>query len=280
MSTEAPDLDDLQDIDNLHELELDAIQNLDFERAREILQQTVSTTDESALKEEAHYHNQAIRLSEENHAAYEEELSGITESFQDSSIFCTNAAQENCRRLVARHRAEADSLAQRWREARTLELSRNVEIATSQLDTARTLAIAHAFDEAVKLRDAAYQLRNNEKAESVKAVDRDFVGRWRDMTNRHAQDYQLLHKHLNSHILTLKDKAEFQRQAAEATMKVEEAFSTTLIIDKVCEKSVSPAAREKVIQAYSPRSKASPRSRFSPRSRSSRASEPAPSSDV
>jgi hypothetical protein len=273
MSTEDPDLNDLPDVDNLRQLELDAIQNFDFERAREILQRTVSTVDESAIKEEAHYHSQAIRLSEENHAAYEEELSSITEIFKENSISCKNAAQEDCRRLVARHRAEAEGLAQRWREARALELARNLEIANAQLDTARTLAIAYAFDEAVQLRDAAYALQNNEKAENVKAVDRDFVGRWRDMTKRHAQDYQLLYDHVNSHILVLKNKAEFQKQAAEATLKAEEAATTTMILDKVCENAVSPVAREKVFQAYSPRSKGSPRSRFSPRSRSSRASE-------
>jgi hypothetical protein len=89
-----------------------------------------------------------------------------------------------------------------------------------------------------------------------------------------------LYDHVNAHIATLKDKAEFQRQAAEAQLKVEEAVNTTHLIDVVCEKAVSPAAREKVIQEYSPRSRGSPRSRFSPRSRSSVLSETARSSGV
>jgi hypothetical protein len=92
------------------------------------------------------------------------------------------------------------------------------------------------------------------------------------MIKRHTQEYQLLYNRVEAHIQSLKDRAESSKQAAEAVLMVEQAKNATVLIQTVSEQGVSPIAKEKVIQAFSPRSKkGSPRSRLSP-GRSSRGS--------
>jgi hypothetical protein len=126
------------------------------------------------------------------------------------------------------------------------------------------LATIHAFEEAVKLRDAARHLQSDDMAPNLRDLDLDFRARWRDMVARHTAEYQMLYDHVNTQIQSLKDRVESRKQAAEAELKVMDAQTAPTIIQTVSEKALSPVAREKIIQSFSPRSK-----RGSPGSRSS-----------
>jgi phage/plasmid-associated DNA primase len=83
------------------------------------------------------------------------------------------------------------------------------------------------------------------------------------LIQRHETEFRDLHTHLKSVIGAIKRKAETKKLTAQAMLKKRNAFNATTIIESVSQTSVSPATREKVLQAYSPRSKSiftSPRS--------------------
>jgi hypothetical protein len=127
------------------------------------------------------------------------------------------------------------------------------------------------FREAIEVRDAAQKLRDDGQTPELIRIDLEFANRFRTMIRRHETEFRNLLTHLKSVIGALKHRADGRKLTAQAVLNKKNAFNATLIIESVSQPQVSPTARNKVIQAYSPRSRSSA---TSPRSGSSAAARP------
>jgi hypothetical protein len=238
---------------DLAQEELQAILSLDFERALALFKQKTEGEASTAEAEEAHYQAEAERLLQENEDAYNAQLERISKAFLDESGTYKDIWQRLSQSLVLRQREEAGDLEEKWRKARNIERRRKDETANVQLETARVLAMCQKFEEAIETRNAAQALKADDQTPELQAIDSDFSTRYRALIARHETEFQDLFQHLNSLIQALKDRAQGQRTVANAQLKTQNAANARMIIESVSRHAVSTVARDKVIQAFSPR---------------------------
>jgi hypothetical protein len=243
----------------LSEAEMQAIMAFDFERAHDLAHAKTVAVDRTADLEEAHYLAEAERLTRENEEQYSERLQGISRDYFTETTNYKSVWQSLCRSLILRQRAEASELEHRWSAARSAEGLRKAEHAQVELRTACVLAMCDKFDEAIETRNRARSLLTDDQAPSLRKIDADYTTQYRVMIARHETEFRDLFGHLNSLIQGLKDKAEGQRSAAQAMLKSQNATDKRRLIEKVMQSPVSPIGRDRVIHAFSPRSKGSPK---------------------
>lgn len=250
--------------------EIDAILNLDFEKALQVsrrnFEKKKSQEYSKFATEEAYYENQSQLLTQQVFEDYKSELTDISQQYLDDAEYYKNVWQNYCKGLVAKQRDEADILEQRWREAREIEISRANETAKTKLATARLLAMCKLYENAIDARDEAQSMIDQSKSPEVKQIDRAFAKQYKKMTQRHYAEFQYLYGHLRALMQTLRSNADSLKKKAEANLEVEKARNNTLIIKTVANEKLSQEAKEKLIQNFSPRKKgrSSPKS-FSPR---------------
>jgi hypothetical protein len=257
-----------RDIRTITTAEVQAILNLDFELAFQLYEQKMQE-HRGAEDAEAHYRAEADRLARENDDSYNEELEQISTDCELTSQRYGRIWQGLSQSRAARQRQEATAIEEKWRAARDIEMRRKAEAVEAQLGTARILAMCQKFEQAIEARDAAQRLRDDNQTPELVRIDVEFADRFRALIRRHEIEYQNLFTHLRSVIEVLKRKADTRKLTAQALLKKRNAFNAPKIIESVSQSPLSPAAREKVLQTYSPRSKsifASPRSRLSAQS--------------
>ncbi|OHT08622.1 hypothetical protein TRFO_22809 [Tritrichomonas foetus] len=244
--------DEVYDIDENENAEIDAILHMDFEKALQISRRQFEINDET-YDEECHYEEQSQILTQQVFDNYYSEVSQISKEYLENADHYQTLWQDYCKNLVVKQREEASILEQKWREARALELSRQTEKAQTEFATARLLAMCKLYDNAIGVRDKVQNYLEQKKSPELKKLDRDFAAQYKKMTNRHFSEFQFLHRHLKSLLKTLRLKAEGMKKTAEANLEVEKARNTTMIIQAVAKDKVSQAARDKIIQNFSPR---------------------------
>jgi hypothetical protein len=254
-------MSDADSADALAQAELKAILNLDFELALDLYSRRTRAVDRATDAEEGHYFREAQRLLDESQEAYAGELTRISTTLLEDSERYKSVWQGLGRSLIDRHRGEAADLEHRWRDARAIEKRRTEEAVEVQLGAARVLAMCQKFCEAIVARDAAQALLVNDETDELRAIDADYAGRYRAMITRHEGEFQDLSVHLNSLMRALNDRAQRERSVAHAHLQAQNASNARMIIESVSENAVSAVARERVIQAFSPRRSAAPRSR-------------------
>lgn len=239
--------------------EIDAILNLDFEKALQVsrknFEKKKSQEYSKYATEEAYYENQSQILAQQVFEDYKSELTGISQQYLDDAEYYKNVWQNYCKSLVAKQRDEANILEQRWREAREIEISRANEAAKTKLATARLLAMCKLYENAIDVRDKAQNMIDQSKSPEVKKIDREFAKQYRKMTKRHYAEFQYLYGHLRALMQTLRSNADSLKKKAEANLEVEKARNNTLIIKTVANEKFSQEAKEKLIQNFSPRNK-------------------------
>jgi hypothetical protein len=250
----------------LAEAEMQAILSFDFERAHELSQEKTLAVDRTADLEEAHYLAEAERLTRENEEQYSEKLQGISKDFLTETTNYKTIWQSLCRSLALRQREEAGALEERWRAARDAEGRRKAEHAQVELRTACVLAMCDKFDAAIETRNRAQSLLTDDRTPPLRRLDADFTAQYRAMIARHEVEFRDLFAHLNSLIQALKGRAEGQRSAAHAVLQTQNATDRKRLIEKVVQSQVSPTGRERVIHAFSPRSRVSPKAASTARS--------------
>lgn len=235
--------------------EIDAIIEMNFEEACELTQRKYQYYDDETENEKAHYEEQAQILEQQNFEEYNNEITRISQDYLQTAEHYKNLWQEYCKTLVARHREEASNLEQQWREAREVQIDKSKEQAEASFGTARILAMCEMYDEAIKIRDAANNVITDNNSPELQKIDIDFTARFQYMTKRHFAEYQYLHRHLKALMKTLRERANAQKKTAEATLQVEQAQNSSLILETVIKEGVSMKAKESLIQSFSPRSK-------------------------
>ncbi|OHT05721.1 hypothetical protein TRFO_05887 [Tritrichomonas foetus] len=258
--------------------ELEAIVELDFEKAFSLAHKRFQYFDDEAENEKAHYEEQAQILEQQNYDQYNDEINRISQDYLQNADHYKNMWQDYCKALVVQHRSEAAEMERQWREARDIQIARANEKAQASYGTARILAMCDMYDKAIELRNNAQEAAADINSPELQKIDIEYTDRFQHMTKRHFAEYQYLHRHLKALMRTLRERANAQRKTAEANLQVEQAQNTTLILETVVKEGVSPKAKESLIQSFSPRSKERPASkarsyalRLSPRSFSSRA---------
>jgi hypothetical protein len=237
------------DIRAITAAEVQAILDLDFEHAFELYEQKTRENQGTADAEEAHFRAEADRLARENDSSYNEQLEHISSDYKLTSRHYNRIWQGLSRSLAARQREEAAAIEEKWRAARGAQLKRKAEIVDAQLGTARILALCQKFGEAIEVRNAAQKLRDDDQTPELTQIDREFATHFRIMIRRHETEFQNLLTHLNSVVSALKHTADGQKLTAEAVLRKKNAVNATRIIESVSQSPVSPAARDKVIQA-------------------------------
>ena len=256
MSQEEVNHDEEEDISLAdYKDEIEAIIQLDFEKAVSLAHNRFRYFDDEAENEKAHYEEQAMLLEQQNFDQYNEEINRITQDYLQNADHFKNLWQDYCKALVSRHREEAEEMERQWRIARDNQIARANELAQTSFGTARLLAMCEMFDKAIEIRNNAQEHANDNNSPELQKIDREFTDRFQQMTKRHFAEYQYLHKHLKSLMRTLRERANAQRKTAEANLQVEQAQNTTLILETVVKEGVSPKAKESLIQTFSPRSK-------------------------
>lgn len=235
--------------------EVDAITDLNFEKAKMLTQKKYQYLDDETENEKAHYEEQAQILEQQNYEDYNAEIGRISQDYLQNAEYYKNLWQEYCKALVDRHHQEAEELEQKWRDARNLQYARTAQQAHASLGTARMLASCEQFDQAIEIRDAAQETISNINSPDLQKIDIDFTQRYQHMIKRHFAEYQYLHRHLKSLMKTLREKANAQKKTAESNLQVEQARNTTLILETVVKESVSMKAKDSLIQSFSPRSR-------------------------
>lgn len=238
---------------NLQE-ELDAILRLDFEQAVELAKKRYKFNDDEALNEQMHYEEQAQILSQQNFDDYNEEINNIRKEFYHTSQKIKSLWQDQCKKLVAKHRYEAEMFEKKWKKTRKLVKNRINICSETSLATAKLLAMCEQYDQAIDIRNSAQNNQTqSENIAEVKKIDREFSLRYKNMIKRHFSEYILLHKNLRTLLKTLKERAEVMKKSAEFNLQVEEARNTTLIIQAISKEGFNSSVKEKVIQSFSPR---------------------------
>lgn len=238
---------------NLQE-ELDAILRLDFEQAVELAKKRYKFNDDEALNEQMHYEEQAQILSQQNFDDYNEEINNIRKEFYRTSQKIKSLWQDQCKKLVDKHRYEAEMFEKKWKKTRKLVKNRINICSETSLATAKLLAMCEQYDQAIDIRNAAQNNQTqSENIAEVKKIDREFSLRYKNMIKRHFSEYILLHKNLRTLLKTLKERAEVMKKSAEFNLQVEEARNTTLIIQAISKEGFNSSVKEKVIQSFSPR---------------------------
>lgn len=235
--------------------EIDAIIEMNFEEACELTQRKYQYLDDETENEKAHYEEQAQILEQQNYEEYNNEISRISQDYLHTAEHYKNLWQEYCKTLVVRHREEAAILEQQWREARKVQIARSTKQAEASFGTAQILAMCELYDKAIEIRDAANDVINDNNSPELQKIDIDFTARFQYMTKRHFAEYQYLHRHLKALMRTLRERANAQKKTAEATLRVEQAQNSSLILETVIKEGVSMKAKESLIQSFSPRSK-------------------------
>jgi hypothetical protein len=238
---------------------MQAIMAFDFERAHDLANEKILAVDLTAYHEESHYLAEAARLSRENEEHYSEQLREISKEFLTETANYKAVWQSLCRSLALRQREEAAALEERWGAARGAEGARRAEDAQIDLRTACVLAMCAKFDEAIETRNRARSLLADDRTPKLRQIDADYARQYRAMMARHEIEFRDLFAHLNSLIQALKDKAEGQKSAAYAILQTQNADDRNRLIEKVVQGPVSQAGRERVIHAFSPRSRGSPK---------------------
>lgn len=238
---------------NLQE-ELDAILRLDFEQAVELAKKRYKFNDDEALNEQLHYEEQAQILSQQNFDDYNEEINNIKKDFYNTAQKIKLLWQDRCKKLVAKHRQEAEQFEKKWKKTRKLVKNRINICSETSLATAKLLAMCEQYDQAIDIRNSAQNNQSqSENIAEVKKIDKEFTIRYKNMIKRHFSEYILLHKNLRTLLKTLKDRAEAMKKSAEFNLQVEEARNTTLIIQTISKEGFNSSVKEKVIQSFSPR---------------------------
>lgn len=239
--------------------EIDAILNLDFERALKVSRRNFekknTQENEKFSTEQAYYESQSQLLAQQVFEDYKSEITGISQQYLDDAEYYKNVWQNYCKGLVAKQREEADILEQRWREARETEISRANEAAKTKLATARLLAMCKLYDDAIDVRDKAQNMIDQSKSPEVKKIDREFTKQYKKMTQRHYAEFQYLYGHLRALMQTLRSNADSLKKKAEANLEVEKARNNTFIIKTLTNEKFSQETKEKLIQNFSPRNK-------------------------
>ena len=259
--------------DNENE-EIDAILHMDFERALEISRRQFNTNDDF-YDEESHYEEQSQLLTQQVFDNYNSELSQISQDYLNDAEYYKTLWQDYCKKLVSKHREEADLLEQRWRSARAAEIARASDKAQTEFATARVLAMCKLYDSAIDLKNKVQSSLEMKKTPELRILDREYATQYKKMTQRHYSEFQFLYQHLKSLMKTLRQRAESLKKTAEANLEVEKARNTTLIIQAVSRDKVSQQARERILQNFSPRTRGTDSqamSLCSPRGRESRLS--------
>lgn len=235
--------------------ELDAILQLDFERAFKISTYRFNDHEESD-EIESHYEEQSEMMSQHNYSAYNDKITQISQDYLANADRYKSIWQVYCHNLVQRQREDAEKLEAKWRSYRESVQQRIRERAESSLSTARLLASCNAYEEAISVRDNAQRTMETLVTPEVVEVDKMFTSRYQHMIKRHYAEFQYLHKHLKQLMKALRDRAETLKVHAEADLKVDEAQTPTLIMKSVAGQNMSDRSKEKLLHNYSPRKRA------------------------
>lgn len=249
--------------------EIEAILNLDFERAFVVSQrnmqiQTAKLYEESE-NEHAYYQNQSEMLTQQIFEEYNTELTDIRQTYLDNAEYYKTVWQDYCKKLVQKQRDEAALLETKWREARNHIIRNTKETMNTKLATARLLAMCKLFDDAIEVREEAQTIGDKKKSPEIRKIDREFAKQYKNMTSRHYAEFQYLYQHLRSLMSTLRTKADTMRKTAEANLEVEKARNNAIIIKTVAEDNVSRTAKERIFQDFSPRTRNKQTIKKSPR---------------
>jgi hypothetical protein len=254
--------------------EVQAILDFNFELALQLSVEKNQAQQEIADAEENHYWEQADRLMQENESDYNAQLERISATFQADSAKYRDTWKGLSDALGARQRDEARDLEEMWKEARDIERKRKSDAAELQLQTAKVLALCGKFKEAIETRTKANDLIADDNTRELREIDADFAERYRTLITRHEEEFKALVRHLRSLIEALENGAKGQETVAYAELQARNASNARMIIESVSQNSVSPVARDRVLQAFSPRPASRSPGSVSGKARSSTISSP------
>jgi hypothetical protein len=257
--------DDSLDIAAFSQEEVQAIIDLDFERAFCLCRQKARNEARAVESETARYRAEAARLARQIAHVYQNDIHQIATECAINSTRCR--ARWHClsTSLAARQRREAAALEAKWRSARNAALERRSQLAVSQQTTAALLTMCGRFDVATASRESA----ERRQAEDQSLLGREFGARYGQMIARHRKEWRDLAAQLDTIIAALGRRADAQQSTARAVARQHDALNAAEIIQSVAAHPVSPKARDAVIRQFSPRATTgsrSPGSRTSARS--------------
>ena len=231
----------------------EAIQNLDFERAKVLHDARQATVDEDIQRQEEHYALEQKRFIRKVEQEKNEELQKNLDLYRDLVAQERELMEEEFIETEKRQQIEIDRLIEEWKVAREEEFVKIYEMIDEMIIEAQNLARTKAFEAAIIARDKAFKMREQKTFPEVVRVDSIYKAQIDAMLERHKREFIDLKDYHELKIQEYKDQLDAKNQYAEDQMALDEACLPHLLMKVVIDKSNNPDAVTAVVKSVSPR---------------------------
>jgi hypothetical protein len=240
----------------LDEVEQEAIQGYDYEKARFLFNAQRTLRSSRAKDATLHYERELENYTQQftavlarkkaaNELQYEEELAKEKGRLENQINELTAAQEEELRGIEAR-----------WREARTFQERRLETTVTTLLRSSQLMARSRRFDDAISLRDRARATKASaDKNADMDQLNADYEKEFKEALVRHEQVFQEMIEQHEAFKRLLKERQNVADETAEAADRVEAAYSSVTVMDTALRDRINADVAGPVLKHFSPRKK-------------------------
>ena len=245
----------------LPEDELQAIDEYDYEQARILYEARKARDQEDFADVHSHYLEEIERSKALQDSQCEQELEQTRRRYEEMADEVNTNFTKDFNAIVERQQKEIDALKEKWAKAREDVQKRVNKEINEMLKSSKELAKTHKYDEAIGLRDKAFEMKQSTDLPQFQEVNEFYNSFFNAMLERHKTELNERKSQYDADIQTLQSKCEQMNIQIRFKNDVSKMNLSHEFITDVLNTEKDQNTQTSVVHMISPRSQKSPFSR-------------------